>query len=366
MTGSLRLDLFDKTAEMFAEAAIDPGLWPKALAVFAEAGGAEASILMTPKTSTPLTALPPRFDELAEAATRGGWLPHNPRTRGLPPRIHRAFLCDTDVIPIDRIARDPFYNELLLPHGFNWAAGTFIHQSPTLGPVMLNLERSRQLHPFTPAELEALDTLRPSLSRSVRLAESLGFQKLEGMIVGWEHAGIAAAILDHRGRVLRTTDTLTRRLGTGLTISGRRLTAASASDQEALDEHIQGCLVPARAKAVVPVPVRRAGGRLPLILDISPLAPDRSSTLGGGRVVVMVRDPEATTPPPDQLLRSIFSLSKAEARLALALAEGGTLVDAADRLEVSHETARSQLKTVFAKTDTNRQTDLVRLISRLG
>jgi DNA-binding CsgD family transcriptional regulator len=69
--------------------------------------------------------------------------------------------------------------------------------------------------------------------------------------------------------------------------------------------------------------------------------------------------------PTAELLARVFGLTPAEARLASIMAEGANLEQAADQLGVSRETARSQLKAVFAKTGTNRQSQLVALLSQV-
>ena len=69
--------------------------------------------------------------------------------------------------------------------------------------------------------------------------------------------------------------------------------------------------------------------------------------------------------PNASLLSKIFGLTFAEAKLAAALADGTSLEEAAEELHISRETARSQLKIVFGKTDTHRQSQLVALLSRL-
>ena len=62
------------------------------------------------------------------------------------------------------------------------------------------------------------------------------------------------------------------------------------------------------------------------------------------------------------LLRSYFGLTQAEARLALHLVAGETLRSAEVKLNISYETARSRLKSIFDKTKTHRQAELVIVI----
>jgi DNA-binding CsgD family transcriptional regulator len=65
-------------------------------------------------------------------------------------------------------------------------------------------------------------------------------------------------------------------------------------------------------------------------------------------------------------LRAEFGLTKAEARLALRIAEGSSLASAAKDFNVKLTTIRSQLQQVFAKTGTSRQTELVAMLLSRG
>ena len=69
--------------------------------------------------------------------------------------------------------------------------------------------------------------------------------------------------------------------------------------------------------------------------------------------------------PPVEALKDIFKLTTAEAELALLLADGHPLQKAASQLERSTGTARVQLQSIFRKTNTNRQANLVRLLCAL-
>ena len=62
---------------------------------------------------------------------------------------------------------------------------------------------------------------------------------------------------------------------------------------------------------------------------------------------------------PIELLRRHFGLTPAEAKLALHLAAGETLRSAEAKLGMTYETARTHLKSIFQKTGTCRQAELV-------
>jgi DNA-binding CsgD family transcriptional regulator len=65
-------------------------------------------------------------------------------------------------------------------------------------------------------------------------------------------------------------------------------------------------------------------------------------------------------------LRERFQLTRAEAALALRLAEGESLADAAAALDIAYNTARSHLRAIFAKSGTHRQVQLVALLRSLA
>lgn len=62
-------------------------------------------------------------------------------------------------------------------------------------------------------------------------------------------------------------------------------------------------------------------------------------------------------------LMSMFGLSAAEARMARALCHGETLDEFARAQGVKIPTVKTQLRSVFAKTQTDRQVTMVTLIS---
>ena len=70
--------------------------------------------------------------------------------------------------------------------------------------------------------------------------------------------------------------------------------------------------------------------------------------------------------PPAAILAKTFRLTPAEAKLACVIARGASLEIAARELKISRETARNQLRSVFAKTDTHRQSELVALLLQVG
>jgi DNA-binding CsgD family transcriptional regulator len=64
-------------------------------------------------------------------------------------------------------------------------------------------------------------------------------------------------------------------------------------------------------------------------------------------------------------IRQAYGLTWSEARVAIDVARGASVVEVARALKVSPNTVKTHLRSVFAKTGTQRQSELARLISAL-
>lgn len=83
-----------------------------------------------------------------------------------------------------------------------------------------------------------------------------------------------------------------------------------------------------------------------------------------GAVAFVAPDRE-TAGDAGRIYRETFGLTPAEARLAAALKDGLSLKEASAALNISVNTARNQIKSVFEKLGVNRQGDLIRHLTEL-
>jgi DNA-binding CsgD family transcriptional regulator len=86
---------------------------------------------------------------------------------------------------------------------------------------------------------------------------------------------------------------------------------------------------------------------------------------GRVRVFLTITDPEAPPKSRADLLMKLFRLTPAEARVAMFLTAGLESGEIAARTRTTNHTVRSHLKSIFQKTQVERQSQLTRLISRL-
>lgn len=183
-----------------------------------------------------------------------------------------------------------------------------------------------------------------------------------------DRVACAAVLIDRCGRVLRRNGRADRLLGDGLRICRGAVVAADAQSNRDLQKLVgsvrtQAC--PHAGPPPEPVVIRRED-RHPLIVEALPVAGLAADAFGSPTAVLAITDVAHRPPVPEELLRTAFGLTPAEARLAARIAGGESLEDAAEALGIAKNTARNQLKAVLAKTGTARQGELVALLARLG
>jgi DNA-binding CsgD family transcriptional regulator len=98
-------------------------------------------------------------------------------------------------------------------------------------------------------------------------------------------------------------------------------------------------------------------------LNISPIFRGCATRAGDGRLRASEPMEEARM-PQTAFLKNRFGLTPAEARVVLRLVSGDSLRLAAKALGIKYETVRTHLKSIFQKTGTRRQAELVIVVIR--
>jgi DNA-binding CsgD family transcriptional regulator len=260
----------------------------------------------------------------------------------------------------------PFYREFLHPQGIDDHLLLLIETNEGLRAGLTLARKSTQL-PFTAADCALLRSLRPHLTVALRTFFSLKAVELERDIYRQALEGIAfgTLLLDQTGFIVRSDAVATRLLegNAALSIVDGRLRASSSVDDSELREAIAAALQSALSESPAYSRALRPCGCPNLTLLVRSLVPRaNSATQHTAAAVVYLTDTQAASTASCQQLVNLFQLSEMEAALALQLVQGRTLAQAAQALRLSEQTARTYSKQIFAKTGTNRQADLVRLI----
>jgi DNA-binding CsgD family transcriptional regulator/PAS domain-containing protein len=258
------------------------------------------------------------------------------------------------------------YKDVLSKEGFAPGPGFCVvlaRDRGTITGALLVLARDPSWEP-TDDDRALLELLAPYVIRSIMLGLRLneGRSGIDALLGVFDSLVLGVILLDSHGNVSFANQSAAALLGTsaGLTPPGRAHAAEQKQRTEALRALIRRETGASPSALSYPHP---EDGR-PLHIVSTPLAWPGANLGADTRfaTALFLGDPEGASPGTAQALGPLYGLTPAEERLALALATGLTLAEAAERLGIRLSTARGVLRSVFEKTGTNRQATLVRLI----
>jgi DNA-binding CsgD family transcriptional regulator len=153
------------------------------------------------------------------------------------------------------------------------------------------------------------------------------------------------------------------RAADGLIAARRLLSAVHADDARALARLVAEAGRPPGTGGAVRI--TRPSGRAAYAAIVAPLGashPPIFGTAGAATVLVMVSEPDRGMTVSEAELGRLFGLTRAEARVAVALVEGRTAEEIAAAHGVTLATIRTQVQATLTKTQSRRQADLLRLL----
>lgn len=190
-------------------------------------------------------------------------------------------------------------------------------------------------------------------------------QSLEAVL---DRTDIGMLMLNRGGQIIFANQTAQEILaeGDGIGSNNGALRATHLADGVNLQAAISHAISDGRAGG------SRAGDRVPLLAFHRRKAPPLVGTLlpaqappverGDVAAIMYLIDPQIDTGKMLSPLCKLYALSPVETALVCHLASGETLASAAQKMHVKEQTARGYLKTVFIKTQTKRQTELIVLM----
>lgn len=296
-----------------------------------------------------------QFDEWTKRATR-----HN---------LHGKMTRGEAAWPTELMLRSTFYNEFLKPFDTCQMAGIGSFDADGSFSA-LSIYRGPSEPAFDNEVLSGLGALIPHLDTAFAVRRRL--MGLEARATHMETAldvlPTGIAIVDKNGRCLflnqKAREILKKR--DGLIESHGLLTASRTAEANAL----RGLLARAsgelngtdRLSTLLRIS-RRKG--CPLNVVVAPFPGDEAVGMSQHRMIILITDPDENPAGLMQALATLFRLTPAEARLAEALAAGGSLAEIAEQFQITLATVRTQLKSVLRKTETKRQSELMRLLQNI-
>lgn len=359
----LRVEALKSAAEEFLSAALLDDSWDDALSRLSSAAGARGAALMRNRRHRVVSVIAsPEIKEPVENYMAGR-VPPNSRQVRASHGISKGFRLDHDDYTDAELTRDPYYQEFLRPIGFFWHAVAELSAEPG-EEIALSLKRSLNAGPYLREDAVALNAILPDLRAAVRIARRVLDSETVGMVRMLHHRGDPAFELDSSGRVLRMhahDDNQAR----PLRIVSRRLVACDRLAQPALDRAVTAAVTSPGASAMVTL--TNADGERDFLQIVPVGGRARDVFLAASAVAVLIDEKQKQPQLGFErgTIRDAFALTDREADVAILLSEGFGVPDIAKRLRIQIGTARDYLKSVFEKTGTGRQAELVALLARL-
>lgn len=230
--------------------------------------------------------------------------------------------------------------------------------------------RPKEADNFAAVERELLSLVSGHIQRAVangmQLIQLDKERRLYSSTIAKQSIGIIT--LDERGKVVTrnaVADALIREKD-GIHIVNDQIHLESPSARSKLNTFIDEVAKAQREQKPAPtnaLAVDRPSGKPDLEILLKPMMIDKTVEPGHTpHMIVFINEPERSYEIDTRILMSLYSLTKAEVALAKLLAEGANLDQAAQDLGIARNTARAQLRSIFAKTGVSRQSMLVSLI----
>jgi DNA-binding CsgD family transcriptional regulator/PAS domain-containing protein len=281
------------------------------------------------------------------------------------------FVFGDELCPPEKAKNTEFYNDFLLKYDIRLFGAVATVKRPKQ-VEHLSLYQSWKGKSPCKETADSMALIFPHLRSALQLRREFVDLNVRNVSLGSAFDEIAAGIvlLDCNGGVLLMNRSATALLerADGLLIRNRRLRACRGSETARLDALTSG---PANIGAL---PGAVAAGAVlisrlasaPLTITVAPLHTPATPLAHQASSIMFIHDPEPDVQLPRALLDEGYGLTPAEAQLALTLVKGHSLQEAADLGGVTHNTVRSQLKSIFMKTGVQRQGQLIRLLLRSG
>jgi DNA-binding CsgD family transcriptional regulator len=297
--------------------------------------------------------------------TLNPWLPW-----GQVAQEGRAVLADS-VLAQSELRRTEFYNDWMRPQGLAHLFTTFLcHPGPGEPVAELGGLREEAAGPLQDEDLAPVRVLVPHLQRALVIHSRVqGAQMRAGAAEEVLDRILGGVILlDERGAPIAINRTADRILAAddGLVLDRDGPRASTPEQTSEIRRALAGAAKTGKGDGEdsdVVMRLLRPSGRQALEVVVTPIGRESSALFEDrAAAAIFVAEPDVQAERPAARLCRIHGFTQTEAEVASRIAAGVRLSDIGEELGITIHTVRGHLKQLFAKTNTHRQGELVRVL----
>jgi DNA-binding CsgD family transcriptional regulator len=366
-------DDFERAVQAFRDAPFVEGAMIEGLSLLARAGDGWSGHMMGVSPTLGLAFnwycnISPAA--MSEFMAMGGAIPGlNPRLAAFMETPLFGVFGDHELVSADDRAASPFYQEFFPKYD---ASHLLAARCPGPGDVkvLIGINRGETQGAPDEAAKQQVRALLPHVESALRVQQALEGQGALMATQSFEALSMAAFLCNAWGRVVGMTPAAERLVRTGgpLRLTAGQLTALDAAANVGLQAALRSAC---GDRAASPALIRETSLALTDAqgstrrVDVAPLPLEGAPMRLGAVAVVAVSDtlPHGRTL---ELLRRTFGLTRAEAEVAIDVADGLSAREIGSRRGVSASTVRVQIQAVLQKTSLRKTSALASLVVRLA
>lgn len=292
--------------------------------------------------------------------------------RGVGTLLSQGIADDRGLMADDELRATRYHAEFMQPAGIAHGMALCLQQHRPGDLAVLTINRGANAGCFDEAELALARSLLPHLHNVYVLQQRMSW--LEGQAQRFrstiDQLSNGVAMFDAGGHLLFFNSAAGKMEASGLFAHhpDGRLTLPHMPDDHRLQQALGKFATDTTATPTV-LQIHSRAGQLCGMLKLCPANMLAGTQWSEFRVSVIAfikpleRSATTTLTP---ILRTQWGFTPAEARLAQRLMEGLSLDEAAECTHVTKNTVRTQLRSLFDKTETRRQSQLVRVLLELS
>jgi DNA-binding CsgD family transcriptional regulator len=360
----------EQAIQNFVEASVLPDLLPNALNNLAKAMNARGALLATPKFSRRCNPVSEGIDDSFSAYLEQGWYKVDERTqRGVEWYLANGagFFCEDMLFSREELRKSSYFQGFAEKQDVPWfAAAPLVGDEQDYVAITFN-RRAKEGH-FTREDIARLNKVLPSLRVAGLVCQASIAAREHGMLLTLGMIAKPAFLLDSQGKVLDQNECGADFLGGALRLRFGRLTAPTQSLQTRIDLAIDTSLSATDREKFQPTIVHLGSEAFPTTakLQVMPITGDAHNVFHRAKAIMIISLGIPHSETSASALEALYGLSRRETEIAMVLAKGKSIGQAALNLGIGVGTARFYLKSIFSKTATHRQAELVSLILGLG